>query len=1130
LNGTPDLLNLFTEPAVALLYFLSVILLSQAALFMALGQRFRSPRDSGSFRYALASLGVMLVWITLMAGAMFVLLTRQPAGLILPPLDRAIMAMVVTIIAWAFLTVAQAQVPRPSTRIAPNHNVPPFHPPSAKWITGLYGLIAVAILVGYGYTAYQWFNTGVGQAFNLSVYNTGWIVIGVAIASLSFILGLVRFRYTVDAPLKLLFFIFVGAGYVYTLTTVLNHTLTGDDVGALRLAYLAAMPFLPIVVYRMVVDRLTAQIEVKAAQAVQASLANVVSPPPADTEREANALLRSLGMMLEKDAPEELPLQIIMSVASSLKADVAALLVLDDAEYADVIAAYDNVKQMPIAAMALKMDEQPTLREAILEKKQIPLSAEHNLNELVDLYTRLDIQKIGPAYFQPLSREGGVIGALVITLPYTQRDLRPNEQQLLEAMAPIATRLLGISRKAQRAILESEERAVKLVVEGSAPLEFPPINTAARSEMQSSLEVARTQINELGGKVRDLQIELDYERSRIAELSANDPEGLTATQRMARMSAERAQLESEREKLMQALQDAQTRLVSATGSDEEVFSTMVNVLQQERDELQAQKEQLELQLTEIRQRGEAPAPAVLRDVLTNLSEEKARLALERDQIKSQLIEVESQLKSLGIEGGTGGLAAMFLQLTEERSFYKAHAEKATQERDTLLNERARLADQIANEAQREAKITALETDLRRIAEDREALLHQRDSLRNERESVLLDSEKWESQRARMVADMATLRGDLEDAMFENKRILAEVQTLSEDRAALMSDRDKLLAQRTALQTERDQLAARLEGNREMLQRFGADGLGQMKKMIDDLTEERSDLEHQLLKSKSSIQALEEKLSEAATKLAKSVQLPPSITMNASDAEVMLSIAQELRTPMSSIVGYVDLLLGESVGILGALQRQFLNRVKANADRLTSLLEDFIRVTAMDTGQLALATQDIDMVELIDDAITSTKTQFREKGITLKIDVPDSLPAMQGDRDAMQQIMVQLLSNAYLASPTDGEVSIQARLERGYRLNNRDGSSLNADVITVAVRDLGAGIPLEEQERVFTRLYRADNPLIQGLGDTGVGLSIARALVEGHGGRIWVESELGVGSIFKVALPLSGLQSAEKVTE
>ncbi len=1097
-NAPPNLLNLFVEPTGALLYFLAVFILSQATLFMALGQRLRGDGERAAGRYAVAAFGIMIAWIALMIGALVVLLARTPAGAILPPLDRAVSTLIVLIVGWVFATADSPAGERP--------------------LNTLFGALSVAVLVGFIVTEMLWIPGPAVMGFNDSPLGSLWTMIPLTAAVLGAALTLLRARQSLDVPLKLIFFGLLIAGFGFTLYSIATGTLKGDDSGANRLAFLAAMPFLPIIVYRLVVERLTLSAQANSVNfANAANLRTRLLTQPTSSgidaanptaERESVALLKALGLMIEKDVPDDLPQQIVVAVATTMKADVAAMLALDDAEYADVIAAYDNIQQKPIAAMALKLDEQPTLVSALQDRAQRTLQTDRNLNELVDLYTRLDIQRIGPAYFQPLSRDGVVIAALVIALPYTQRELRDNETSLLAAMAPIAARLLGISRAAQRARTESSSRAVQAVVDGAAE----PQNAPVRQEMQASLELARQQINELGTMVRDLQIELDYERSRLAQLSSNDAEGLSISQQLEALGAERSQLSAERERLSQALQEAQAKMLGATNSgDDDAYAAMIEVLQKERDELQAQRAQLEAQLVDIRKRGAAPAPAVLRRVLTNLSEEKSRLLVERNQIASQLTEVQEQLKALGIEG-PGGLAQMLAQLTDERSYYKTLWEKAAQDREVLLAERQRLGDQIEHEAEREAKIAAMEDALRRLAQDREALSSQRDALRQSREGQSVEVEKWNAQRAKMVAEIEGLQAELEEAVFGRDRATTE-------RAALEKERDQLSAERTRLQTDRDQLVAATEGNREMLQRLGADGVDTLKTMIDELTEERSELEHQLLRTTNQVHTLEEQLQKAKGSLARSIPLPTSAAVDASQAEVMLSIAQELRTPMSSIGGYVDLLLGESVGILGALQRQFLQRVKANADRLGNLLEDFIRVTAIDTGQLHLQPVSVDLIEVIDDSITSTRTQFREKGITLKMDLPDELPLLNGDRDALQQIVIQLLSNAYLASPTDGEVAISARHEPRYTVTNRAGDSQETDVILIAVRDEGGGIPPEEQQRVFSRLYRADNPLIQGLGDTGVGLSIARALVEVHGGRIWLESMIGVGSVFKLVLPL-----------
>ncbi len=233
-------------------------------------------------------------------------------------------------------------------------------------------------------------------------------------------------------------------------------------------------------------------------------------------------------------------------------------------------------------------------------------------------------------------------------------------------------------------------------------------------------------------------------------------------------------------------------------------------------------------------------------------------------------------------------------------------------------------------------------------------------------------------------------------------------------------------------------------------------------------------------------------------------------------EVIASLSQELRQPMAAIVGYSDLLLGESVGILGALQRKFLERVKASCERMEGLLNDLIRVTDIDAGTLQLVPESLDVLYIVEDAILSCSAQFREKGINLRLDIADELPTVSADRDALRQIISHLLSNAGNASGADGEVTLKVRSE-----TDPANVDLASHALVIAVRDSGGGIAPEDQPRVFQRFYRADAPLITGLGETGVGLSVAKALVEAHGGRIWLNSEPGQGSLFTVLLPIHG---------
>jgi signal transduction histidine kinase len=300
--------------------------------------------------------------------------------------------------------------------------------------------------------------------------------------------------------------------------------------------------------------------------------------------------------------------------------------------------------------------------------------------------------------------------------------------------------------------------------------------------------------------------------------------------------------------------------------------------------------------------------------------------------------------------------------------------------------------------------------------------------------------------------------------------------------------------------------------------------GSERQQIQQLQDERAQLQRQTQEYQAELSsliqlqaAMELQLKQAQQDMAQLPnQLPgaPStapITGNGygdQQAEVVASIAQELRTPMTSIAGYTDLLLGESVGILGAMQRQFLQRVKANITRMDGMLSDLVQVTAIDTGQIKLEVAPVDVPELIKDAVMAASSFFREREQSIRLELADNLPKLHTDRESLQQVLQHLLTNAALCSPNNAEVVVRAQVP-----TEMPGFML------FSVIDQGGGIAPEDRQRAFHRMYRADHPLVQGLGETGVGLSIAKALVEAQQGRIWVESEMGRGSTFAFVLPL-----------
>ncbi len=285
---------------------------------------------------------------------------------------------------------------------------------------------------------------------------------------------------------------------------------------------------------------------------------------------------------------------------------------------------------------------------------------------------------------------------------------------------------------------------------------------------------------------------------------------------------------------------------------------------------------------------------------------------------------------------------------------------------------------------------------------------------------------------------------------------------------------------------------------------------QMRQMgeVSEETTDSSQLENELHNSLEELANMQNALAEANANLMK-LEQHPSSPITSEQVDIIASISQELRQPMSSIIGYTDLLMGESVGVLGALQRKFIERIKASTDRIGGLVNDLIQITSLETGRMEFKAESIDLNLIIDNAMAYTSAQIREKNITLRLDIPDSTLLIRTDRDAFQQVLIHLLQNATGAAQVEGVVTLRVRIQ----------SEQSEHFILIQVTDTGGGIASADIPRVFARRYHADHALIQGLGDTGVGLSIAKALVEAQGGRIWVETEAGCGSTFSILLPV-----------
>ncbi len=205
------------------------------------------------------------------------------------------------------------------------------------------------------------------------------------------------------------------------------------------------------------------------------------------------------------------------------------------------------------------------------------------------------------------------------------------------------------------------------------------------------------------------------------------------------------------------------------------------------------------------------------------------------------------------------------------------------------------------------------------------------------------------------------------------------------------------------------------------------------------------------------------------------------------------VSHELKTPLAAMKTAAQVL---SVADAEDTKREMVSIILRNIERQTKLVTDLLDLSRIESGGMALKMERVSPGAVVADAVESVRHEAEEKGLTLKIELPESLPPVRGDREKLRQVVINLLDNA-IKFTSRGVVCIKAR-------------EVNGDV-EVRVSDTGMGIPEEEQNRVFDRFYQVGNP--PQTGGTGLGLAICKGIIEAHGGRIWVESEPGRGSTF-----------------
>jgi PAS domain S-box-containing protein len=223
-------------------------------------------------------------------------------------------------------------------------------------------------------------------------------------------------------------------------------------------------------------------------------------------------------------------------------------------------------------------------------------------------------------------------------------------------------------------------------------------------------------------------------------------------------------------------------------------------------------------------------------------------------------------------------------------------------------------------------------------------------------------------------------------------------------------------------------------------------------------------------------------------------------------EEFLSIAShELRTPLFSMQGFVGLILDDQVPDVET-QREFLRIVYRQTERLAALATNLLDLSRLNVGKLELRSETVQLLDVVKQATQTLQALAHGKQITLTVDLPPDLPTITGDQTWLEHVVTNLVDNAIKFSPEGGQVAV--------------GASQSDGEILVEVRDTGVGIPPESLDQIFEKFYRVPDETGERPEGTGLGLHIAREIVEAHGGRIWAESAPGEGSVFRFVLPFA----------
>ena len=233
------------------------------------------------------------------------------------------------------------------------------------------------------------------------------------------------------------------------------------------------------------------------------------------------------------------------------------------------------------------------------------------------------------------------------------------------------------------------------------------------------------------------------------------------------------------------------------------------------------------------------------------------------------------------------------------------------------------------------------------------------------------------------------------------------------------------------------------------------------------------------------------------------------------ADFVANVSHELRTPLTTIQGYAETLLNEDTP-RSKTSEQFIVKILNHSSRLSRLISELLELSRLESGDVELKRTRCHLNTFHEPILEVFEPILEESELVLKWEIPANLPEVNVDQQLFMQVLVNLIDNAIKYTPDGGIITVSAEIDTS---ESFEGTDIASEEIIMCVQDTGIGIPMESQPRVFERFYRVDQGRAREMGGTGLGLAITKHIVLRHNGRIWLESTLGEGSVFHVAIPL-----------